>query len=277
MSEGIAEQTAPYEYVKDPIIINTERPRLSRPNRISHRLRVPTLEQWLVWGHEVYEERRYLTKQEWEEQNRFLGREEPEEPEEPVEYAYESHFNEYDASRRLYKAIAIDVTAYESNEHEELEPVETHPITEELLQKAILSPDVVIGGLFDSYCELEESTVSDEIRVRQTIGSSDSAPSVTHVLRKASDEEIQQFQNDSLRQYGVPGKANTYRICLNLRVANDLYDELVIRIENATVNGREYDDSTRNDFLMAINPVHKLKTLEAALQIERMKFKSDCI
>jgi hypothetical protein len=244
---------------------------------MSHRLRVPTLEQWLVWGHEVYEERRYLTKQEWEEQNRVLGREEPEEPEEPVEYAYEHHFNEYDASRRLYKTIAIDVTAYESNEHEELEPVETRPITEELLQNAILNPDVVIGGLFNSYCEIEESTVSDEIRVRQTIGSSDSAPSVVHVLRKASDEEIQQFQNDSLRAYGVPGKENTQRICLNLRVANDLYDELVVRIENATVNGREYDNSTRDDFLKVINPVHKFKTLEAALQIDLMKFKNDCI
>jgi len=274
MNEDTAEQTTPYEYVRDPIIINTERPRLSRPNRMSHRLRVPTFEQWLVWGHEVYEERRYLTKQQWEEQNRRSGREEPEEP---VEYAYERHFNEYDASRRLYKAIAIDATLYKLNEREELEPAETRPITEELLQAGTLNPDVVIGGLFDSYCELEESTVSDEIRVRQTIGSSDSAPSVAHVFRKASDEEIRQFQNDYLRAYGVPGKANTERICLNLRVANDLYDELVIRIENATVNGREYDDSTRNDFLRVINPVHKLKILEAALQIERMKFKSDCI
>lgn len=272
MSEDIAEQTAPYEYVRDPIVINTERHKVSWPNKMSHRLRAPTFEQWLVWGHEIYEERRCLSQQELEEQNRLVGREEP------VEYAYQHHFNEYDASRRLYKAIAIDATLYESNGHGELEPVETRPITEELLQKAILNPDVVIGGLYRSYCELEEGTASQgsaEIRVRQTIGSSDSAPSIAHVFRKASDEEIQQFQNDSLRAYGVPGKVDTQRICLNLRVANDLYDEFVIRIENATVNGREYDDSTRADFLRTINPVYKFKTLEAALQINLFNFAED--
>ena len=62
---------------------------------------------------------------------------------------------------------------------------------------------------------------------------------------------------------------------LNLKAANDLYDELILKIENATVKGQLFTPETRSDFLQAINPVHKLRVLEPHLGINAWYFKID--
>lgn len=272
MSQAIKEQTQSYDFGTDPLSVNTYFPNQQKPNKLSHRLHKPTLEQWLVWGHEIYEERRNLSPEEIEETNKLRD------ANDPVAWAYEKQFNEYDASRRLYEVIAIDVTEYKLDDSGELQPAETYPLTPELLKRAIITKDVVISGLYKSYCELEESSGVDnteEIYVRQTIGTSDTPPSVLHSLRKATDEERQKFQNESLRTYGVAGKNDTVRICVNLRVADDLYNAMLLRVENATVNGQPFDEASRAIFLKEINPVFKFKVLEAALQIKLMNFDYD--
>jgi hypothetical protein len=272
MSQAVKEQTQPYDFGADPVRVNIHLPNDPRPNKFTHRLRKPTLEQWLVWGHELYEERRNLSPEEIEEGNKLRD------ADDLVSWAYEKKFNEYDPSRRLYEAIAIDVTDYKLDESGELQPAETHPLTPKLLNRAILNKDVVISSLYKSYCELEESSGAEdteEVRVRQTIGVSETPPSVLHALRKATDEERQKFQNESLRTYAVADNPDTIRICVNLRIADDLYNEMLLRVENATVNGQSFDEASHVTFLKEINPVFKFKVLEAALQIKLMNFDHD--
>lgn len=265
MSEDLTEQTTTYDFGVDPVSVNTYRPNDPRPNKLTHRLHKPTIEQWLLWGHEIYQEQRNLSPEEIQESNEMRDEDER------IESGYQYHFNKYDASRRLYEAIAIDVTAYEPDENEELQPFETRPLTPELLDRAILGTDVAIRGLYNCYCELEEDSDADssnDLRVRQTIGVSDFPPVVLHVLREATDEEKQRFATETLRTYLVPDKPDTVRICFDLRVASELYDAMILRVENATVEEQGFSDSTRAKFLKAVNPIFKLKVLEEALQIE---------
>jgi hypothetical protein len=271
MSQDITEQTPPYDFGADPVSMNTHRPNDPRPNKLTHRMRKPTIEQWLLWGHEIYEERRNLSEEEIREDNESRGEDDR------IESTYQTSFNEFDASRRLYEAIAIDVTEYHPDENGELQPTRTHPLTPELLERAILGTDVAIGGLYKSYCNLEESSQNGtgEVRVRQTIGSSDTPPSVLHVLREATEEERQKFKDETPRAYQVAGRPDTIRICNNLRVADDLYNSMLLHVENATVNGQGFNESTRAVFLKAINPVFKLKVLEEAVQIEMTTFYYD--
>lgn len=271
MNEDNTEQPVPFDFGTNPVSVNTYLPNISKPNKFVHRLHKPTIEQWILWGHEIYEERRNFSLEEIERENSSKDESEH------IESGYEKSFNEYHASRRLYEAVAIDVTTYKPDENEKLQPAETRPITPEILERAILNTDVVISGLYKSYCELEQNSdaETDEIYVRQTIGSSDSPPAVLHILRRATDDEQQKFQNESLRTYGVAGEQNTIRICLNLRVADDFYNAMLLRVDDATVDGQEFSESTRKTFLKAINPVFKLKVLEEALQAKVMNFDYD--
>ena len=258
MSQDITEQTPPYDFGTDPVSVNIYRPNDPRPNKLVHRMHKPTTEQWLLWGHEIYEERRNLSEEEIRESNEMRD------DDDPIESAYQTNFNEFDASHRLYEAIAIDVTEYHPDENGELQPTKTHPITPELLERAILGSDVAISSLYKSYCTLEErpEISADEVHVLQTIGSSDTPPSVLHVLRKATEEEHERFKDETPRAYQVAGKPDTIRICNNLRIVDDLYNAMLLRVEKATVNGEEFNESTRAAFLKAINPVFKLKVLE---------------
>lgn len=62
---------------------------------------------------------------------------------------------------------------------------------------------------------------------------------------------------------------------LNLQAVSELYNKLVVKIENATVRGQSYNPETHNDFLREINPVHKLRILEPHLNINAWYFKID--
>jgi hypothetical protein len=293
MNDDLTKQEATtYDFGTDPISVNLHRPNAATQNKETHRMHKPTVEQWLLWGHELYEERRNLSPEELEEESKL-------DDDDPLEWAYQKQYNEHEASRRLYEAVAIDVTAYKLGKAEELQPSKTYPLTPELIGRVIGS-DVAISGLYHCYCELENASgqtideiedvertvigdanetsgenVSEEIRVRQTIGSSETAPSVVHVLRTATDEEGAKFLQETVRTYAVVGKPDTMRICLNLRAASDIYDAMLLRVEKGTVNGQQFDEKSRAVFKEAINPVFKLKVLEAALNTRLWHFASD--
>jgi len=60
-----------------------------------------------------------------------------------------------------------------------------------------------------------------------------------------------------------------------LQAANELYDTLVVNVENATVKCQPFNAETRDNFLKEINPVHKLRVLEPHLNINAWHFKID--
>jgi len=62
---------------------------------------------------------------------------------------------------------------------------------------------------------------------------------------------------------------------LNLSVANDFYNLLIKRIENATLGGMAFSAYTRAAFLDAINPVYKLRVLEPLFGVRAWYFKVD--
>jgi hypothetical protein len=57
--------------------------------------------------------------------------------------------------------------------------------------------------------------------------------------------------------------------------AIELYDALIVNVENATAHGQQFSDANREPFLAEINPVYKLRVLEALLGVSAWGFKID--
>jgi hypothetical protein len=271
MSEAAATQRKSYDFAQDPISVNLHRPNSSKENKETHCIRKPTQEQWFLWGYEIYEQRRNLSQQELEEENKLVDRDGP------IEWAFEKQYDEYEASRRIYLRNAVDVTAYKLDENEKLQPYKTHELTPDVIDK-VIGKDVAVSGLYSCYCELAERSPADsndEIRVSQTIGRAEDAPIVVHVLRKPTEDETRQFQTEITRTYLVADKPDTVRVSLNLPVVNQIYDSLILRIENANLGNQTFSEESKQDFLDAINPVFKLKVLEEVFEQNVWHFQYD--
>lgn len=194
-----------------------------------------------------------------------------------VESVYERQYNEYDASREIYLTNAVDVTTYKADENGELRPYKTYELTPDLIDR-VIGKDVVIGGLYSCYCELAERSAADlgyEIRVNQTIGRADDSPVVVHVLSKPTEDLTRRFQTELTRTYVVTNKRDTVRICLNLSAVKQIYNAMIVRIENGNLGDSPFSDDIKQDFLEAINPVFKLKVLEAAFEQDVWHFEYD--
>lgn len=271
MSEAAAKKRKSYDFAQDPISVNLHRPNSPRENKETHRIRKPRQEQWFLWGYEIYEQRRNLSQQEIDAENKLS------EGEELIESGYERQYDESEASRRIYLKNAVDVTTFKLDEHEELQPYKTYELTSDLADK-VIGKDVAISGLYSCYCELAEKSASDsedEIRVDQTIGRAEDAPVVVHVLRKPTVDETRQFQTEITRTYLIWDKPDTVRISLNLPIINQIYDSLIIRIENGTLGTQGFSENTKESFLEAINPVFKLKVLEQVFEQDVWHFQHD--
>ena len=271
MSEATATKRKSYDFAQDPISVNLHRPNSPKENKETHRIRKPTQEQWFLWGYEIYAQQRNLSQQELDEENKLRDRDDP------IEYAYEKQYQEYEASRRIYLRNAVDVTAYKLDENEELQPHKTYELTPDLIDK-VIGKDVAISGLYSCYCEIAEKSPTDsdgEIRVNQTIGRAEDAPVLLHVLRKPTEDETRQFYTEITRTYLVANQPDTVRVSLNLPVANQIYDSLILGIENANLGDQIFSEDRKQNFLDAINPVFKLKVLEEALEQEVWHFQYD--
>lgn len=98
-----------------------------------------------------------------------------------------------------------------------------------------------------------------------------------HTLRKPAGDESYAFRTNIVKGYFSIDEDNreVIQLKLNLSAAIEFYNELIIKVENATVDGRPFSDETRDAFLEAINPIYKLRVLEPLFDINAWYFKID--
>lgn len=121
------------------------------------------------------------------------------------------------------------------------------------------------NALFARECEVDEDAdlLADQIRVFDEIGSSDIPDyTICHVMRQPSQSELNAFRRRAAANSHLkPGKRGRQIFVTrsNLKALAAFYDQWLIRLEGATVAGREWSDDLRADFLNAVDPLVKRK------------------
>ena len=268
-------QTQPYVFDNYPLtILLIHRPDSPKPIETQHRVRKPTIDEWVQWGREIKNTRRYLLPAEIEEEIRRND------DEDEITEAYETSYREWDASKSLYDKIILEIAGYRFGKEDKHSVKELRTPTQEMLEKLWFEhKEIVITRLYKCFCSVDEdseaSTKSDEVWVRQELPPDSSPYAVTHVLRKPTEEESYRFRSTIVQEQIPHDSPETLNLILNLPAAIELYDALIIKIENATVNGQPFSETTRHAFLVEINPVYKLRVLEALLNVRAWAFKVD--
>jgi hypothetical protein len=118
---------------------------------------------------------------------------------------------------------------------------------------------------------------SHERRIRQSVEQGPSSFRVIHILRKPTEDESLAFRRSIVRGFFSTDEdgQEIIQLKLNLSTAAEFYDKLILNIENATVDGRQFSDGVREAFLEAINPVYKLRVLEPLFDVNAWYFKID--
>jgi hypothetical protein len=269
-------ETSPYELNNYPVTVTlVHRASSPRPFETSHRLRKPTFDEWEAWGLDIERTRRYLSPEEIAEHNDRKG-----EDEEDAKEIYEHFYGEWQASKGLYNKIISEVAGVKLNEDDDFPADKFRELPPEMIDKLWFeTKTTVITRLYECYCGLDKPASSDSPRRRvyQKIYNSSTPFKVIHVLREPTEEESRAFRTTI-----VKGDFSTdedgqeiIQIKLNLPVAVEFYNKLILDIENATVSGQPFSDETRDAFLDAINPVYKLRVLEPLFDVNAWYFKID--
>jgi len=121
----------------------------------------------------------------------------------------------------------------------------------------------------------EVSITANNWTVRHTIGADPDNPlyEIFHTMREPSQIEHQKFKNTASKMSIIRGAKNPRtKIAQDLRAYADLYDALIQDVSGATVGGKTWDESNRQGFVSAIDPVWKrmvvqtlMSTIDAAL------------
>jgi len=275
-SEEVDAESAPdpsYELNNFPRVITlTHRRNSSHPFETSHRLRRPTNDEWNKWGQDIKRSRRYLSQAEIDEHN--VDREEDEKPSE----MWLALCSEWEANESLYNKILLEIAGIHLDDNDEFPSDQFRvlpPETIEQLQFEIKS--TVITELYECYCEIVKDEDEQTRRVKQQLMISSLPQNVMHILRKPTESESLEFRTTIVTGEFAQDEEGReiIQLRLNLSVANDSYNSLIQRIENATVDSRVFSAETRTAFLDAINPVYKLRLLEPLFGVRAWYFKVD--
>lgn len=236
------------EYFEVPINVL---PNADTPQIVYHRLRKPTLQE--------------LNEREDRIVYKLVGASSREE---------EIVSSEETANVRLWDAIILKVMGYRDAK-------DWRELTEE--EKTAMRAghkSTAIRTLYAGYCEIEGAedgiTIgADTWTIKHEIGLSRDNPDfvVKHILREPTEAERLKYNQTSTRTIVVKGAKRPQRhLQTKLKPPADLYDALVEDIQGATVNGSEYRDGNRKDFLAAVDPIWKrlvililMNTLEAQI------------
>jgi hypothetical protein len=98
-----------------------------------------------------------------------------------------------------------------------------------------------------------------EVRLRLAVGEKDEPDyEVFHVFRRPTEGEWTAYRRGIQRVIQVRGTKHARFIAqANLPVSVAFYDALLTRIEGATLGGKEFDASSRDEFVRAVDPIHK--------------------
>src|SRR6185503_8646468 len=185
------QQSAPYEFDNYPFdVVLIRRPNHPRPLELKHRVRKPSIDEWVQWARDIKWIRRYLSAAELEE---IRGDEDNSETTE----AYELSYNEWDASKALYDKIVLEIAGYKF-EKDDQHPVKDFRVpTREMVEKLWFQhKETVITRLYKSFCSVDEkvSTSNGAVRVQQELPPDSSPFIVTHVLREPTEDESVRFR-----------------------------------------------------------------------------------
>ena len=264
-------EATPFELNESPLTItltyNSDTP---RAYKLSHRLRRPAFAEWEEWSLKIESTRRYLSPTEIAKHNANKG-----EDEEDYTEGWQSFYSEREADEHFYNKLILGIAGAKLDEDDEFR--EFAPETIEKLRTGIKIG--VITRLYECYCGLEKpvSPDSNEQRVYQRIDRNSSSFSITHTLRTPTEDESYTFRTNIVKGYFSTDEDDqeVIELKLNLSIAVEFYDRLILNIENATVGGQVFSDETREAFLEAINPVYKLRVLEPLFDVSAWYFKID--
>lgn len=172
------------------------------------------------------------------------------------------------ANARLWDKIAVAVKGYRGNpDWLELTDGERARMRVSHKTKAILA-------LYAGFCEIEsdeEDSVSigaDIWTVRQNIGIKKMQPDyiVRHTLREPIEAERAKFKRSSSSTSHVKGaKKSQVRVRTHLKAYVELYDALIVSIDDATVHGNLFGAENRAQFLAAVDPVWKRQVIDCLM------------
>jgi hypothetical protein len=242
-----------------------------------HRLRKPAPEEWINWGEEIEYTRRYWSPEEIDEHNANKG-----EDEEDATVIFNDFYSEWEANRNFYNRIISEIAGVRLDETDEFPLDQFRRLSPEAIDQLRFDiKDAVISSFYESYCRLRKTKnlAENENLIRQQLSRNSKSYTIDHILRKVGEQESLEFRTRIIKGFkslDEDGKGIIV-LKLNLRAAVELYDKLVLKIENATVKGQVFHKETRDDFLKEINPIHKLRVLEPHLDINAWYFKIDDI
>jgi hypothetical protein len=276
-SESTSED-GPYEFGNYPFLVTLVHHRDS-PNsyETAHRLRKPGPDEWQTWGAEIEYTRRYWSPEEIAEHNANKG-----DDEEDATEIFNEFYGEWEANENFYNNIILGIAGIRLDEADDFPIDQFRQFPPKTIAKLRFGvKNAVIKAFYESYCWLGKSDGlrENENLVRQRLSRDSKSYTIDHVLRKATDEESLSFRTQVIKGYKSLDEDGKEIIVLklNLQAAGELYDKLIARVGNATVEGRSFDAETRGDFLREINPVHKLRVLEPHLNINAWYFEIDDI
>lgn len=271
-----ASEREPYEFDNFPFTVTLVHHRNS-PNsyETAHRLRKPAPDEWQAWGEEIEYTRRYWSPEEIEEHNTNKSDDEDDATE-----IFNDFYSEWEANENFYNKIISEIAGIRLDETDDYPTDQFRQLPPETIAELMFEiKDIAITSFYESYCWLEkpENLGENENLIRQRLSRDSKSYAVDHILRKADDAESLTFRTQIIKGYKSLDEDNKEIIVLklNLQAANELYDKLVVKIENAAVKGQPFNAETRDDFLKEINPVYKLRVLEPHLNINAWHFKID--
>jgi hypothetical protein len=269
-------KTPPYEFNEFPLTVTLIRfPNSEHPHRTLHRLRKPTFDEWEEWGLNIESSRRLLSPAELEE---YYGSKSKDE--EKNNEVWRLFYAEWEASKRLYDRIILEIAGLKLDKNDDFPIDQFRKLPPDIIDKLWFeSKETVITRLYECYCGLEKPvSLNTEVqRVIQRLSHKSSSFDVTHVLRKPTEDESYEFRTNIVKGYFSADKDNQeiIQLKLNLPVAVEFYNRLIINIENATTSGQPFSDEMKDAFLEAINPVYKLRVLGPIFDVNAWYFKID--
>jgi hypothetical protein len=269
------DETSWFEFNQSPITIGLNHKfGGTKSRKTQHRLRRPSLDQWQQWGMDLQRSIRYLTQEEieeeWSDKETIDG----------DSVVSTQSYSEWRASERLYDELILEIAGLRLDKEDQFPLDQFRALPSETIKKLRTEIKVnIVTRLYECYCDLERfpSSNANEHSVRQYLEFDSTPFNVRHVLRNPTPEEGKEFRTSVVKGSFSRDEENReiVELHLNLATAVTFYDRLLIRVENGTVDGHPYDDSTRESFLLAINPVYKLRVLEPLFDVNAWYFKID--
>lgn len=183
--------------------------------------------------------------------------------------------DEESANARLWDQIIVEVSGYDNDQSwRTLTPEEKTKIRTSHKSIAIramyLAETTIDGADTDSI-----SLTAGNWTVKHAIGSDPENPAYVlyHVLREPTESERSKYKRTAVKtSFSRGSKKVTTKITQDLGAFVDLYDNLIQEIRGGSVDGMQWNDFSRNQFLMALDPLWKkmviqtlMSNIEAAL------------